>query len=64
MATLSEPLALSVDYLAKATGLHRSTVYQAVARGDIPARRFGKRVLILAPDAAAWLAALPFVAQG
>ncbi len=56
-------LALSVDELARASGMSRAKLYELVAEGRIPARRLDRRTLILADDARAWLASLPFVAD-
>lgn len=37
-------LTLSVEEVAQLLGLSRSAVYEAIARGDIPALRFGRRI--------------------
>ena len=49
------PAALSVNDCAAYLGLHPSTVYRAIRRGDLPARKFGGtwRVSIRTLDA--WL---------
>ena len=37
----------TVDEAAQMLGISRSTAYECVQRGEIPARRFGRRVVIL-----------------
>lgn len=37
----------SVDEAAQILGISRTTAYECVHRGEIPARRFGRRVVIL-----------------
>ena len=39
-------LTFSVEEVAQLLGLSRSAVYEAIARGDIPALRFGRRIVI------------------
>lgn len=38
----------TVDETMEKTGLGRNATYQAIARGEIPHVRFGKRILVLA----------------
>ena len=40
------PLTMTVPEAAKLIGLSESAAYQAVSRGDIPAVRIGRRILI------------------
>ena len=40
-------LTFSVEEVAQLLGLSRSAVYEAIARGDIPALRFGRRIVIV-----------------
>ena len=37
----------SVDEAAKLLGISRTTAYECIHRGEIPARRFGRRVVVL-----------------
>ena len=37
----------SVEEAARILGISRTTAYDCVHRGEIPARRFGRRVVIL-----------------
>lgn len=38
----------TIEEVMKKTGLGRNATYQAIARGEIPHVRFGKRILVLA----------------
>ncbi len=42
----TEPLTLSVKTAAKKLGLGRSSMYQAIARGEVPVLKIGSRLLI------------------
>lgn len=42
----SEKLTLSVDETAKILGVGRNSAYEAIARGEIPVIRVGKRLLV------------------
>lgn len=52
------PFALSIPEAVKVSGLSRTAIYQAF-RDGLPARKAGKRTLILAKDLEAYLANLP-----
>ncbi len=41
-----EKLTLTVDETAKCLGVGRNSVYEAIARGEIPFIRVGKRLLV------------------
>ncbi len=49
MSKLNEPnrATLTVDETATILGISRTTAYESVRRGEIPARRFGRRVVVL-----------------
>ena len=50
MSTFHDPperATLTVDEAAAILGISRTTAYESVRRGEIPARRFGRRVVIL-----------------
>jgi excisionase family DNA binding protein len=51
--------AISIVEAARRSGLGRSTIYTAIARGELKVRKAGRRSLILVDDLHAWLAALP-----
>ena len=42
-----ERATLTVDEAATILGISRTTAYESVRRGEIPARRFGRRVVVL-----------------
>jgi excisionase family DNA binding protein len=52
-------LAISIVEAARRSGLGRSTIYEAIARGELKVRKAGRRSLILVDDLQAWLAGLP-----
>ena len=41
-----EKLTLTVDETAKCLGIGRNSAYEAIARGEIPVIKFGKRLLV------------------
>ena len=51
--------AFSVAEVAEITGLSRSTVYEAIITGELPAKKRGRRRLILAGDLETFLKGLP-----
>lgn len=53
------PLCISIKQAAQLTGICRSTLYEALNRGELPARKLGKRTVILLADLEAFLASLP-----
>ena len=46
MAMDTEKLTLTVDETAKCLGIGRNSAYEAIARGEIPVIRVGKRLLV------------------
>ncbi len=52
-------LSLSVEALAARSGLKRSFLYLEIKSGRLPARKAGKRLLVLADDARRYLEQLP-----
>lgn len=52
------PFALTIPDAVKVSGLSRTAIYQAFREG-LPARKAGKRTLILAKDLEAYLTDLP-----
>ena len=52
-------LAYAVSEVATVAALGRSTVYAAIRRGELTARKSGRRTVVLAADLEAWLRALP-----
>ncbi len=55
--------AFSVPEVCRQVGLCRDTVYRAISRGDLVARKLGKRTLILQDDLRAFLKSLPVVGR-
>lgn len=53
------PIALTIPEAVKASGVGRSSLYEAIASGQLPARKLGRRTLIMANDLRNWLDALP-----
>jgi excisionase family DNA binding protein len=43
---MDEPLALSVEAAARLLGISRTLAYESVARGELPAVRLGKRLVV------------------
>ena len=54
-----QPAARSVQGTAVYLGIGISTLYKLLDQGKIPARREGRKLLILTSDADAYLATLP-----
>ena len=52
-------IALSIREAVAVANVGRSSIYEAIAAGRLPARKLGKRTLILHDDLAAWLDSLP-----
>jgi len=53
------PIAVSIPDAVKASGRSRTALYDALKRGDLPAKKAGKRTLILVADLEEYLANLP-----
>jgi len=62
MTTAHPPLAYSVAQAAAIANLGRSTLYKAIANGDLVARKgYGRRTIILGDEFRAFLARLPTI---
>jgi excisionase family DNA binding protein len=59
MSDRVEPLAYTVRDVATLLGRSEPAIRAMIARGQLPARRQGGRVFVLAEDLKAYLAALP-----
>ena len=59
----ARPLAYTVDGASTASGACRSTLYVDMKSGKLPARKLGKRTLILAKDLERYLEGLPTLAE-
>jgi excisionase family DNA binding protein len=54
-----EPIALTIPDAVRASGASRTAIYEALRRGELSARKHGKRTLIEAEALRAWLARMP-----
>lgn len=52
-------LAVPIEEAARRAGLGRTSIYEAINRGELPLRKAGRRSLIRISDLAAWIDALP-----
>lgn len=53
------PIAVTIPEAVKLSGCSRSGIYLALKRGDLSARKAGRRTLITFADLQAYLASLP-----
>ena len=51
-------LSFSIEEVSAATGLGRTKIYEAIGAGALPAKKWGKRTLILKADLEAFLSSL------
>ncbi len=58
------PLTLSIADVCKATGIGRSSIYNAIKDGKLRAVKFAGRTLIRAEDLTAFLDGLPTLSTG
>lgn len=58
-----QPVALSIADAVQLSGLGRSKLYQSIASGELAARKYGRRTLILRGDLERFLSALPQIAS-
>lgn len=58
LETVMEIIALTIPEAVAASGLSRSCIYKALKAG-LPARKAGRRTLIMVADLKAYLASLP-----
>lgn len=56
---METPIALTIPNAVKVSGMSRTSIYEALKRGDITARKAGRRTLISFADLQAYLASLP-----
>ena len=61
---MQTPITVTVPDAVKATGMSRTSIYEALKRGDLSARKAGRRTLILFSDLQAYLASLPAYQTG
>jgi len=63
MEHLNDPLILRIPDVCQLLRWNEAQLYMAVRRGQIPARRMGRRVVFLRSELEAYLAQLPHVAE-
>ncbi len=61
---MPNPLAVTIPGAVEASGLSRSAIYLALKRGDLSAKKAGRRTLIALSDLQAYLASLPTYQAG
>jgi excisionase family DNA binding protein len=61
---MQPPIAVTIPDAVKATGMSRTSIYEALKRGDLSARKAGRRTLIWFADLEAYLASLPTYQAG
>lgn len=61
---MNTPIAVTIPDAVKATGISRSSLYEAMKRGDLTARKAGRRTLIRVSDLEDYLASLPTFETG
>jgi excisionase family DNA binding protein len=59
----NETLAFKISEACAAARIGRTSLYEAIKRGQLPARKRGKSTLILANDLRRWLESLPAVVE-
>ncbi len=47
---MKTPTALSISEVSKLSGLGKTKIYDAIKRGDLVARKYGRRTLVLYED--------------
>jgi excisionase family DNA binding protein len=58
------PITLSIPGTVEVSGLSRSSIYEALKRGDLTAVKAGRRTLIRFSDLEAYMASLPAYRAG
>jgi excisionase family DNA binding protein len=61
---MTQPLAVSIPEAARLAGIGRSSLYEAINKGDLPIRKCGRRSLVLLTDLSDWIASLPSSVEG
>lgn len=60
---ITPPFVYSLDDLPSLTGLGRTRLYELINSGDLPARKIGRRTLVLREDVEAFLRGLPRIGE-
>jgi excisionase family DNA binding protein len=56
---MQPPIAVTIPAAVAATGMSRTSIYEALKRGDLTARKAGRRTLISFAELEAYVARLP-----
>ena len=56
---MHDPLAFTIREAITTAGVRKTSLYQAIRRGELRARKSGRRTLILHDDLHDWLERLP-----
>ena len=56
---MNDPAAFTIAEVCERACIGRTSLYAAIASGDLVARKRGRRTLILAEDLRKWLKAMP-----
>lgn len=56
---MQKPITVTIPDAVAASGMSRSALYEALKRGDLVARKAGRRTLISIEDLEAYIASLP-----
>lgn len=56
---MQHPIAVTIPDAVKVSGMSRTSIYEALKRGDLTARKAGRRTLISFADLQTYLASLP-----
>lgn len=52
-------IAVSIADAARLSGVGRSSLYEAIGRGELPIRKRGRRSLVMVDDLRRWIEGLP-----
>lgn len=58
---MHNPLALTIAEASARSGIGRTAIYELINSGQLPARKRGRRTLILAEDLQRCVRSLPFI---